>query len=96
MGQWFDKLRTTKNKDGKEGKKVVENPQSDPRKYQMQIPKTDPDYDNYADTNHYKIWMHYKSHKGDMVDGPACACSDEFEHKGRASEIIIAKFSGNK
>ena len=47
----------------------------------MQIPKTTPpsnEYKFYADTNHYKILLHYKQMSGDHIDGPACACSPEW------------------
>ena len=47
----------------------------------MQIPKTNPpsnEYKFYADTNHYKILLHYKQMSGDHIDGPACACSPEW------------------
>ena len=63
----------------------------------MQIPKTNPpsnEYKFYADTNHYKILLHYKQMSGDHIDGPACACSPEWakgDTAGNRLEYLISR-----
>lgn len=73
IGEWFDELKE------ENGKKVLKDESRST--YVMKIPKSNPKYEKYADTNHYKIWMHYKQIGGTGVDGPPCACSEEFEHR---------------